>query len=208
MNKNSIIIGYSGHAFVVLDVLLANGIICNYYCEKEQKPINPFDLEYLGNEKDPKLLKLLSEHNIYIAIGENISRSKIFDFLALNNLITPFVSHPSAIISPSVRLADATIIMPGVAINAMATIGKGVICNTSSIIEHECSIGDFSHIAPGAVLAGNVSIGKHCFIGANSVIKQGVRIGDGVIIGAGSVVLGDVSDNNMVFGNPAKVKNK
>lgn len=208
MNKNSIIIGYSGHAFVVLDVLLANGLICNYYCEQEEKRNNPYELQYLGNEKDPKLLKYLCGHNIYIAIGENIARSKIFNYLALNNLKTPFVSHPSAIVSPSARFADATIVMPGVVINALATIGKGVICNTSSIIEHECSIGDFSHIAPGAVLAGNVSIGKHCFVGANSVIKQGVRIGDGVIIGAGSVVLGDVSDNSMVFGNPAKLKNK
>jgi sugar O-acyltransferase (sialic acid O-acetyltransferase NeuD family) len=208
MSMNSIIIGYSGHAYVVLDIIHANGIKCNSYCEHEEKVVNPFNLQYLGSEKNPKLLDYLSKHNIYVSIGENTSRSKVVNYLEQQNLTIPFLSHPSSIISPSSKFEDATIIMPGVVINALVKIGRGVICNTSCIVEHECSVGDFSHIAPGAVLAGNVSIGRNCFIGSNSIIKQGVSIGDNVIIGAGSVVLDDVLDNCIVYGNPAKLKSK
>ncbi len=207
MNGESIILGYSGHAFVVLDILYANGINCKFYCDREAKQTNPYNLKYAGDESDLEVLEHLKHYDVYIGIGDNKMRAKVFNKLNLNKINTPYISHPSAVISPLAILQEASIVMPGAIINAVSNIGKGAICNTSSIVEHECTVGDFSHVAPGAVLAGGVSIGNYSLVGANSVIKQGVKIGNRVTIGAGAVILKNVPDDSIVYGNPAKLIN-
>jgi len=206
MNNDAIIIGYSGHAFVVIDVLRSAGFNCHSYCEKNYKTDNPFCLKFIGSEWDISVLEKLKLNNVFLGIGDNYLRTKVYNHLQSKNISTPSVSHPSAIISPLVQLGEGSVIMPGVIINALCNIGKGVICNSGSIIEHECQLGDFVHVAPGAVLSGNVSVGKHSFIGANSVVKQGVTIGERVVIGAGSVVLNNVVNDSILYGNPAKNK--
>jgi sugar O-acyltransferase (sialic acid O-acetyltransferase NeuD family) len=200
--KEAIIIGYSGHSFVVTEILQANQYMIKGYCEKSEKQFNPYGLQYLGDEKNLKNLK--SEITIFITIGDNLTRNKIFKTLNEQKFIMPAVFHPMAIISSTVKIGVASVIMPGSIINACSVIGKGVICNSASVIEHECMIGDFVHIAPGAVLAGGVTIGDNSLIGANSVIKQGVNIGRNVVVGAGSVVLKDIEDNSIIYGNPSK----
>ena len=49
--KDTIIIGYSGHAYVVCDILLKNGVKIIGYCEGEEKAYNPFKVPYLGPEE-------------------------------------------------------------------------------------------------------------------------------------------------------------
>lgn len=206
MHKEAVVIGYSGHSYVILDILFSNEYKVIGYCEKEYKIKNPYGLEYLGTENDDEVLKILKSHCVFIAIGDNHIRGSIFSKLMLENVTCPALVHPKSFISKQALIGEATVIMPGVVINSQSEIGKAVICNSSVVIEHECSIGDCAHIAPGAVLAGNVSIGNNSFIGANSVIKQGVKIGSNVVVGAGSVVVKDIEDGLTMYGNPARPK--
>lgn len=202
--KEAIIIGYSGHSFVVLDILIANNFIIKGYCEQFEKNHNPYNLQYLGGEENLKNVGL--NEFIFITIGDNLKRNLIFRSLSENGYQMPSVFHPHSTVSSKVKVGFASILMPGCVVNALSEIGNGVICNSASVIEHECVIGDFVHIGPSAVLAGGVTIGENSFIGANSVIKQGVRVGSNVIVGAGSVVLKDIKDNSIVYGNPSKFK--
>lgn len=204
MIKGNVIIGYSGHAYVVLDILIALDYKITGYLENLEKLKNPYNLNYLGSEEDPQILDCLKFKNAFIGIGDNQARSKVFRYLKAAQINTPYALHPNAIISKKAAIGEATIVMPGCIINTLSIIGRGVICNTSSVIEHECIIGDLVHIAPGAVLAGNVSVGNNTFIGANSVIREGIRIGQNVIIGSGSVIIQDIPDGSKVAGNPAK----
>jgi sugar O-acyltransferase (sialic acid O-acetyltransferase NeuD family) len=206
MSPEAVIIGYSGHAYVVIDILLANGYHKISYCEKMEMTYNPFNITYLGIESDDNVKENMIGKHIFLGIGDNQLRSKVFDFL-WGDFLLPVIKDPSSLISGSVIMGDGTIIMPGSVINALSTIGNGVICNSSSVIEHNCIIGNFVHIASGAILSGNVTVGDQSFIGANSVIRQGIKIGSNVIIGAGAVVVKDVPDNSLVYGNPAKIKN-
>ena len=206
MTKSAVIIGYSGHSYVVLDALLSNEIVVKGYFEKSEKHHDPFGLKYLGNETEEESLKLLKDHLVFIGIGDNLIRSKIFNKLSEGSITISNIAHKSAIISSRATIGEGTVIMAGSVINSMASIGKAVICNSAAVIEHECVIADFCHIAPGAVLAGNVTIGTQSFIGANSVVKQGINIGSNVIIGAGSVITKNIPDNSIAYGNPAKIK--
>ena len=194
------IIGYSGHAYVVIESARSIGISFDSYCDRQENNDNPYDLLYLGDES----AELLKNRNWFIGIGDNSIRERVFHtYRAWGACLT--IIDPSALVSSSAQTGTGTFIARNVSVNALADIGTGVILNTSSVVEHECMIGDFSHIAPGAVLAGNVTVGKGSFIGANSVVKEGVNIGDNVIIGAGSVVIKDVPDGCTVVGNPGRI---
>ena len=200
-----ILIGYSGHAFVIHGIVTAAGKKITGYCDNEEKQYNPFVLPYLGTENSEAALSAFSANGFFIAIGDNAIREKIYHALAAKNLFAVNVVHPSAVIDPSAILAASGVMVAANAvINPLVKIGTGVICNTGCVIEHECAIGNFAHIAPGAVLCGNVKVGANSFVGANAVVKQGVIIGNNVMIGAGAVVLKNVPDNVTIIGNPAK----
>lgn len=202
--KEIVLIGYSGHAYVVFETFFSQGQIVSAYAESEEKEKNPYALKWLGNEADRTVLEKLRRYSYFVSVGNNTLRSRLSAYLVpeLGNPVNAI--HKTSVISRSVSVGHGMLIAPGVIINAQVKIGNGVICNTGSIIEHECTLADFVHVAPGATLCGNVSIGKGAFIGANSVIKEGVKIGQNAIIGAGTVVIKDVNDNQKVVGNPQR----
>ncbi len=202
-NKPICVIGYSGHAYVVIDIFNSIGKKVSAYCDGSVKTNNPFHLEYLGSESSLSN-EVIQQYDFFASIGNNSIREKVFN--TLQNSQASFINaiHASAVVSPSANIGLGVMVSAGAIINALAQIGNSVICNTSCVIEHECLIGDFVHIAPGAVLCGNVTVGTSTFIGANAVIKQGISIGNNCIIGAGAVVVKDVVDGSSVLGNPAK----
>lgn len=203
LDKNVILIGYSGHGYVVADVALENQWNLLGYAEKKQLQYNPFQLVYIGYENNSAFFSSNNNQIEYvIGIGDNYIREKVFNSILDNNKKPLTLISPSAIISNSVKMGKGVFVNKNVIINALVTVGENVILNTACIIEHECVIGDSVHIAPGVVLAGNVTIGKRSYIGANSVIKQGVIIGEDVIVGAGTVVLMDVPNQKTIVGNP------
>jgi sugar O-acyltransferase (sialic acid O-acetyltransferase NeuD family) len=200
-----ILIGYSGHSFVIADIFKKKAHNLLGYCDSTEKKDNPFDLDYLGIETTPEVQIKLKENSFFISIGSNQIRSEVFLKLKKAGLTPINAFHPFSVIGAEVSLGNGVMIAANSTINALAKIGNGVICNTACIIEHECQIGDFAHIAPGAVLAGNVTIGERTFVGANAVIKQGIIVGKDVTIGAGSVIIKDIPDGATVVGNPGKI---
>ena len=204
-NKTAII-GYSGHAYVVIDTIESLGSLVYGYFDKIEKDNNPYSLEYLGDENEPTSLEILKSCHWFVAIGDNLIRHKIITSMLAKGLHDPVtIFHKNSVVSKTTTVGYGTMFAAGSIVNPLAQIGNGVICNTGSIVEHECIIGDYSHIAPGAVLAGNVTVGMRSFVGANSVIKQGVKIGNDVVIGAGSVILDDVPDGINIVGNPGRI---
>jgi len=207
MYKKVIILGYSGHAYSIIDAAQSVGDKVAFYCEKKECSKNPFNIPFLGNENELNY-KNYTNYVFFPAIGDNSKRKELTLFIEEYQLKKTKIIHSSSIISDYSSIDHSSFIGNGTIVNAMCSIGKGVIINTGSIVEHECVISDFVHIAPGAVLLGNVQVGAHSFVGANSVVKPGVKIGVSCTIGAGSVILEDVPDYTKVVGNPARIISK
>ena len=201
----NVIIGYSGHAYVVAESYLSKGNSLDYYTNLLKVDYNPFNLAYLGCETDSNFQGWDMNLAYILGIGDNNLRYKIAKLLLSKSKIIESVIDLNSIISERANIGVGVFASKGVLVNAFCQIGDFTILNTGCIIEHECEISKAVHIAPGAVLAGNVKIGERSFIGANSVIKQGVEIGDDVIIGAGSVIINNVSSNTKIVGNPGRI---
>ena len=192
------LIGASGHAKVVIDVVEEVGYRVGQIFDKDELKKEILGFEICHNFSN------LPERTV-IAIGDNYIRKRIAE---ANSFNLEALVHPKSSVSKYSEIGNGTVIMSGVSINADAKIGRHCIVNTNSSVDHDCIISDFVHISPNAALAGNVEVGESSHIGIGACIKQGVKIGRSCIIGAGAVILRDVPDGAVVVGNPGKGINR
>ena len=209
MRQSLILLGGGGHAAVVAESARAAGFAMEGYLDDadpgpDAPPSPVIGFKRLGAIKDVRDVMAAHRHSVFhAAIGDPKLRREWLELPAPR--LTPPIVHPSAVISPSAKIADGAFIGPGVIVNARADIGRGAIVNSNAVIEHDCVLAAFCHVAPGTVLSGAVKVGEDTLIGAGSVAIPGVRIGAGCTVGAGSVVISDIADGATAMGVPAKV---
>jgi len=197
INHKVILQGGGGHARVVLDCLLDQGVeVVGIFDPQLSGSLH--GIAYLG-AYDPSFEP---SGKAVIAIGDNAIRRKVAQECkhAFANAV-----HPTAVISKRAALGTGDMILHRSIVQASVSIGNHVILNTASQIDHDCVIGDYAHVGPGAVLCGAVTVGEGSFIGAGAVIIPGRAIGKWAIIGAGTVVRTDIPDFAVAVGNPARI---
>ena len=191
--KNVFLYGASGHGKVIKDIIEANGDKVVAFVDD-----NPDIVELAGT---PVLHKVGDSEIVIVSIGVNRTRKMIVDRL---NCEFDTAIHPTAVISPSAKIGEGTVVMAGAVINADVIIGKHCIVNTGATIDHECVIGDYCHIAPHATLCGQVKVGEGTLVGVGSCVVPCISIGCWCNVGAGASVVRDVDDGRTVVGVPAK----
>ncbi len=204
MSNNLIIVGYSGHAYVVIDSAISAGFHLKGYLNPEIAIRNPYYLDYLGTEANIDLTSIGDDVCFFSAIGSNIIRKRVIEVVERNSWRTTNIFHSKSIVSPKAEFESSILIAQGAIVNSLALVRKGTIINSGAIVEHNCEIDQFCHIAPGAVLTGNIKIGSNSFVGAGAVIRQNLIIGNNVIVGAGAVVIHNIPNDQTWAGNPAK----
>ena len=209
MIKNIIIIGASGHAKVIIDIVEKQNVfkIIGLIDTFKETGTRVDDYTILGTEDE--LPKLIIEYKIFggiIAIGDNFLRMKIAQKVTTIIPDFQFVTaiHPKAIISKKVLICDGSVIMAGVVVNNNSYIGKHTILNTNCSVDHDCIIREFSSIAPGAILGGNVEINICSAISLGANVIENISIGKHTIVGAGALVVNSIGDNEIAYGIPAK----
>ena len=208
---NIIVIGSSGHAKVVIDIIEKQALfhIAGLIDRFKSKGEMSFQYPILGAEEDiPEILKTLNVIGGVIAIGDNWVRSKVAS--TIKELIPDFrfisAIHPSSQIARGVKIGAGTVVMAGTVINSDSIIGEHCIVNTKSSIGHDNVIGDFVTIAPNATTGGNVKIQNYSVLSLGASVIHHINIGEHTVIGAGSTVIYDVPSFVVAFGTPAKVQ--
>ncbi|MBP2070680.1 acetyltransferase [Thermoanaerobacterium butyriciformans] len=203
MKDKLLIIGAGGHGKVVADIALKMGKWKEIAFLDDNCSIKySMGIEVIGKLSD--VFKYISEYDMSVGIGDNVTREKLIDRLNYEGASIPTLIHPNATIGKEVNLGIGTVIMAGVVINCCAKIGNGCIINTGATIDHDNIIEDFVHISPGVHTAGGVKVGKRSWLGIGSVVINNIYITDDCKIGAGAVVIKNITKSGTYVGVPAR----
>lgn len=185
--------GASGHGRVIKEIIEASGGVVRAFIDDNMAVDRVADLEVLHSAT--------GLHPLIVSIGSNAARRRVAERTG-----GPFgmAVHPAAVVSPSARIGEGTVVMAGAVINAGAVVGRHCIVNTGASIDHDCVVADFCHIAPHAALCGGVHVGEETLIGVGASVIPCINIGRRCTVGAGATVINHIKDDMTVVGTPAK----
>lgn len=203
MKDNLLIIGASGHGKVVADIALKmNKWKSISFLDDDENIKSSMGIDVIGKSVDAT--KYIDNYDIFVAIGNNVTREKIQEKLEAEGASIPILIHPNAVIGEQVKFGVGTVVMAGTIINCCTEIGKGCIINTGSTLDHDNLIEDYVHISPGVHTAGTVKIGKGTWLGIGSRVSNNLNITSGCKVGAGAVVVKDIIEIGTYVGVPAR----
>jgi sugar O-acyltransferase (sialic acid O-acetyltransferase NeuD family) len=210
MPKQLVILGTSGSAYDVLDIL--EGLNAQSTTWKllgfldDARPAGSQYLRFpvLGGLKDASRLSDCWFVNV---IGSDASfrrRGEIVQSTGLKPDRFATLVPPQACVSPWAKLGHGVYVSFGASIGGGVIAGDHVSFSPACVIGHDSVFGDGALVAPRAVISGFVNVGRCCYIGAGAMIKQRIQIADGALVGLGAVVTRNVAAGATVVGNPAR----
>jgi sugar O-acyltransferase (sialic acid O-acetyltransferase NeuD family) len=193
-NRPAIIVGGGGHARVLRDLLVSNGIPLVGLVLQQGERDWP-DVHTVGTDRWLKS-PAARGHDIYLGMGlipgGGRHKERLFKLAASLDLSMPSAVHALAYIASSATLLRGCQVMAGAVVQAGAVVEEGALINTGATVDHDCRIGAHSHVAPGVTLCGDVHVGVGATVGAGAVVIPGIRIGDRAQVAAGSTVIRDI----------------
>lgn len=206
---NIIIVGSSGHAKAVIDIVEQQGRYCIAGLLDPFRQIGEQTLgcSILGQEADlPELIVSFCLKGILVAIGDNFVRAQVAARIMQLCPDLPFVNaiHPHVSVGKDVSVGAGTVVMAGAVVGPCCSIGQLAILNTLSSLDHDSVMEDFSSLAPRAATGGRCTVGSYAAVGMGAVVIQDIHIGQHTIIGAGSTVLNSVNAFRVAYGTPAR----
>jgi sugar O-acyltransferase (sialic acid O-acetyltransferase NeuD family) len=205
--KNLVIIGASGFAREMYDLALTcfandpNFIIKGFLSD------GPSNIEAMGY---PAVLGKVAEYEIrpddvfFCGIGKVSDRKKTVEIILSKGGKFINLIHPTAVISPSVKLGIGVGIKAFCVLASDVTVEDFTFMQSSVIMGHDVHIGKFCQINSFAFFAGYSRVHDLVSINAGVKLIQKAVVEEGAIVGMGSVVLNKVKKGTTVFGIPAK----
>lgn len=171
--------------------------------EPEKDELNGFEIVPFScfNESYP-------DGEISIAVGEPVTREKLYNKVKEKGLRLATLIHPGVYIDESSKIGEGVTICEGVTTTSCVTLEDNVYVQPHAVIGHDIHIGKHSVVGSNVEIGGANIIGERVFIGFMVGTLQGLKIGDDVEISAGSIVFRDIEPGMIVMGNPARVIRK
>ncbi len=190
--------GAGGHAKVVLDCLMEQGVSINGIFDDKSDLVSLNGYDVLGKYDEHSF----EEDQVIITIGDNTTRKNL-----VQKIKHKFgkIAHPSAIMSKYVQIGEGSVVFHGCILQTGVRIGKHCIINTGASLDHDVTVGDFAHISPKVTLCDVVEIGEGTHIGAGATILPKITVGKWCVVGAGAVITQNLPDYSLVVGVPGKI---
>ncbi len=132
-------------------------------------------------------------------IGAPEVRWRVFERIIDAGFSQPALVHPSAIVEPTVVLADGVQILANSYVSSASSVGFGSLLNAGVILSHDNHVGRCVNLSPGATCGGNVTIGDFTQIGMRATVNARVTVGSHAMIGNGATVKRDVPDGTRIY---------
>jgi sugar O-acyltransferase (sialic acid O-acetyltransferase NeuD family) len=190
------LIGGRGTAKMCIDLLRAAG---NYQIYGLIDPdLPPGDsicgVKVLGGYEILEDKTKIPSKNLVLAFTSLASlsdRLNRYEDLKRQGYVFPVLIHPKAMVEPSAKLSEGTIVLAGAIIGSDVRLGPINFVNTGAIISHDVTADFNNHFAPGATLAGRVNVGSNNLFGMNCNIYMDLKIGNFRVIKNGESIFSD-----------------
>ena len=99
----------------------------------------------------------------FVAIGNPALRRKLTEQLLQNNMTPATLVHPTAYVSPSVKLEQGCCIEPNATVQTGATLKTATFIASGAVVRHNAIVGEYCHVDCNAVVnsTANVPAGTH-----------------------------------------------
>ena len=108
----------------------------------------------------------------YPAFGNNEGRVSWQKRLSEKGCRIATIIHPTAYVSPTVRMAEGNVVLPHAIVNTGCEVKEGCIINCGAIVDHGCVIEEGVHVCLGAIVKAENRIPRLMKIEAGLVIEN------------------------------------
>lgn len=161
-----VLLGHGGYGHVIEDMAIQSKKYEEilFLDDNSKKKCSSF-IEYIDSNTE-----------FYPAFGNNETRMKWIKQLEENDCRIASLIHPSAYVSPKVKIGIGCMILPLSVVNTNSVVEKGCIINCGAIIDHDCRIQEGCHICLNATIKANNNIPPYTKIEAGCVIENNTFI--------------------------------